>query len=137
MKPLLIYYADDDIDDLNIVTEASEYFGHTNKQFFNGMDLLADLMRIDTKPDLILLDYFMPEADGLEILKKIRTSGFSIPVVMMSGVCPTNLKLEFLKQGANYIVDKPVSFKAHQQNIETLSQIDWKTFRFELENFIE
>jgi len=137
MKPLLIYYADDDIDDLNIVTEASEYFGHTTRQFFNGMDLLADLMRIGTKPDLILLDYFMPEADGLEILKKIRTSGFSIPVVMMSGVCPTNLKLEFLKQGANYIVDKPVSFKAHQQNIETLSQIDWKTFRFELENFIE
>ena len=133
MKPLLIYYADDDIDDLNIVTEASEYFGHRTKQYFNGMDLLDDLIRTETKPDFILLDYFMPEADGLEILKKIRTSGFSIPVVMMSGVCPTNLKLEFLNQGANYIVDKPVSFKAHQQNIETLSQIDWETFQFELE----
>ena len=137
MKPLLIYYADDDIDDLNIFTEASDYFGHSTRQFFNGTDLLNDLMSSETKPDLILLDYFMPEVDGLEILKKIRAAGFGIPVVIISGISPINKQLEFLKQGANYLIDKPVSFKAHQQNIETLSQIDWQTFRFRLEDFSE
>lgn len=137
MKPLLIYYADDDVDDLNIVTEASEYFGHQTKQFFNGTDLLNDLMGNNEKPEFILLDYFMPGTDGLEILKKIRASGISIPVVMMSGTCPTNMLLEFLKQGANYIINKPTSFKAHQQNIEMLSQIDWETHRFSVDDFKE
>ncbi len=134
MKPLLIYYADDDIDDLNIFTEAAHFFGHETRSFFDGAALLAALSNTEKRPDLILLDYFMPPSDGLEILKSIRASEFKdIPVVMITGSCSINLQREFIGRGANYIISKPVNFKEHKYIIETLSNIDWRQFCFDVE----
>lgn len=135
MNPLLFFYADDDLDDLNIFTEAADYFGHATQSFFAGNSLLEALNKDDVTPDLILLDYFMPPTDGLEILQKIRASRFAaIPVVMITGSCPVNLQREFIRQGANYIITKPVNFKEHKSVIETLSKIDWNNFSFQVES---
>jgi len=135
MAPLLIYYADDDIDDLNVFTEAADFFGHATQQFFNGVALLNELEHSAVKPDLIILDYFMPMDDGLEILKRIRASAFrDIPVIMITGLCSVNKQREFIDCGANYILTKPANFKEHKYIIETLSGIDWGSFEFDIGN---
>ena len=61
------------------------------------------------RPDLILLDWMMPERDGLEVCRMLRaTSGFErIPIVMLTARIDERSKIEALEAGANDFLTKP------------------------------
>lgn len=68
-----------------------------------GRDGYRETMQI--KPDLVLLDIMMPDYDGIEILRQLRTDGFEKPIVMNTAICDPQVA-EYAKQmGANdYII---------------------------------
>jgi CheY-like chemotaxis protein len=83
--------------------------GHTVAEAPNGAAGLAALK--GAAFDLIVSDIWMPEMDGIALLKKLRTSGNNIPVVVISGGAP-NAPLTYTAPlastfGANAIVYKP------------------------------
>lgn len=57
--------------------------------------------------DLIVLDLGLPNADGFEVIRQLRASGSSIPIVVLSSRSDEKGKVEALDQGADDYVTKP------------------------------
>lgn len=64
--------------------------------------------------DLVLLDYSIPEFDGLQIMHEIKKLKQYVPVVIMSAMSSRAIIIQFLKLGAVDFLDKP--FKLEQLN---------------------
>ena len=62
----------------------------------------------DSKPDLILLDIEMPDGNGVEICKRLRSDGFTKPIVMLTAKNAESEIIKGLEAGANEYVTKPV-----------------------------
>lgn len=62
----------------------------------------------DANPDLILLDIQMPDGNGVDICKSLRSDGFTKPIVMLTGKNAETDIIEGLEAGANDYVTKPL-----------------------------
>lgn len=63
-------------------------------------------------PDLVLLDIWMPDLDGIGLLKEWKTSGqLTMPVVMMSGHGTIDTAVEAIRIGAAGFLEKPIALK--------------------------
>ncbi len=70
----------------------------------------ANEIRRTSNPDLVLLDIWMPEVDGVTLLKQWKSSGNDhCPVVMMSGHATVETAVEATRYGAIDFVEKPLS----------------------------
>jgi DNA-binding response OmpR family regulator len=70
-----------------------------------GLDCVRDMI-----PDWIFIDNNLPDGKGVEAIRQIRDAhpGKRAKVVMMSAM--TNLKDEAFRNGADFFLDKPISF---------------------------
>ena len=70
--------------------------------FHNGKDCLDNLSR---KPDVVTLDYRLPDMSGIEVLRAIRKEDPDIQVILISEQADINVVVDLLKEGAyDYIV---------------------------------
>ena len=73
--------------------------------------------------DLVIVDYMMPELDGLETIKRIKEIDKNIKIIMLTSVDDNDLKLKALEYGATDFLTKPISeveFKTRVKNIKQL-----------------
>ncbi len=109
-KNKLLYYLDDDKDDLDFFKDAAERVGYKVLLFDSGHELLGSLRLEREQPDAIFLDVHMPILNGQEILNVIKNSEWGeIPVVMISGAYPKKLAKQFMETGASYLMKKRTS----------------------------
>ncbi|ELP1222601.1 response regulator transcription factor [Listeria monocytogenes] len=80
----------------------------------NGLESLSEF-----QPDLLLLDLMLPEVDGLEILRQVRTNS-TIPVIIISAKESEMDRVLGLKLGADDYLTKPFSMKELIARIESL-----------------
>lgn len=103
----MIYIVEDDADIRELVTYALGTQGLEARgfalpsEFWRAMD--------ETLPDLILLDIMLPEEDGLEILKKLRSARRTgrLPVIMLTAKGTEFEKVRGLDSGADDYIPKP------------------------------
>ncbi|MBS0571172.1 MAG: response regulator [Proteobacteria bacterium] len=63
----------------------------------------------DFKPDLVLLDLYLPGSNGIEIAQRIRESGHAfLPIVFLSGELDLDLRFDAIRMGADDFLTKPV-----------------------------
>jgi CheY-like chemotaxis protein len=79
-KKILII--DDEPDFIKVVKERIESWGFEVSSCESGREALETLGKIS--PDVIVLDYIMPEMDGVAVLKHIRAIDQKIPVIMFT-----------------------------------------------------
>jgi len=93
--------------------------------YLSGSGDYADRERFPL-PSLILLDLKMPRANGLEVLKWIRTNGASakVPVVMLSGSELKDDMQNAYRHGADSYMIKPLGFAALVDLVKSLN-IAW------------
>lgn len=104
MPKLLI--VDDEID---IREFAKSYFRKRHIEVYTASGGVEALEIIDhEKPDLVLLDIRMEEMNGVEVLKKLRESGNSTKVIMVSGVKEENTITEAENLGVTGFINKPL-----------------------------
>lgn len=73
-------------------------------------------------PDLIICDLNMPDINGGEMVKLIRSSGFfsSIPLIILSGAESSEQKIEVLNAGADDFMVKPFNPKELEARINSI-----------------
>jgi PAS domain S-box-containing protein len=100
-----ILYVDDDPPLLEIgklfLEKGGQFSVDTQTSASAGFSLLAS-----TNYDAIISDYQMPGMDGIEFLKKIRTSGNTIPFILFTGRGREEVVIHALNEGADYYLQK-------------------------------
>ena len=83
--------------------------------------------------DLLLLDYHMPAANGMEVLKKVRALSAGIPVLMLTVEERPDVARELLLNGADDFINKPVrlaDFAArinlHRRLVRSRKDLNWE-----------
>lgn len=73
--------------------------------------------------DAAVLDIMMPSMDGIEVLKKIRSDGNLIPVIMLTAKSQVEDKIEGLDSGANDYLTKPFDAKELLARIRAMTRV--------------
>ena len=103
-----ILVVDDEPDIRELVQEILEDEGYQVSTAENGESARTSFAR--ETPDLVLLDIWMPDIDGITLLKEWSSgSGLECPVVVMSGHGSVDTAIEATRLGAHDFVQKPIS----------------------------
>ena len=91
--------------------------GHTVEVAENAAN--ARLVRERLRPDLVLLDIWMPDVDGITLLKEWgATAQLNMPVIMMSGHGTIDTAVEATKYGAIAFLEKPITLQKLLRAVE-------------------
>ncbi len=103
-----ILVVDDEVGIRELLSEILQDEGFDVKLAENAA--AARAARRDARPDLVLLDIWMPDMDGISLLKEWAASGqLTMPVVMMSGHGTIESAIEATRIGAFDFLEKPIS----------------------------
>jgi DNA-binding NtrC family response regulator len=105
-----ILVVDDELGIRDLLIEILNDEGHNVEAAENAGQ--ARLARQRFTPDLVLLDIWMPDTDGVTLLKEWAASGLlSMPVIMMSGHATIDTAVEATKIGAHSFLEKPITLQ--------------------------
>lgn len=103
MKILLV---DDSRTIRNIQKNTLKTLGHEDVvEAADGLEALASLAQ--QKVDLMLVDWNMPNMDGITLIRKVRESDKSTPIIMVTTEAEKSRVIEAVKAGVNNYVVKP------------------------------
>ncbi|HUK41413.1 MAG TPA: sigma-54 dependent transcriptional regulator [Candidatus Acidoferrales bacterium] len=100
-----ILIVDDDPLNLDLLSQELTDMGHKIETASGGTEALAKLGSFD--PELILLDYQMPQMSGIEVLREIRKTSADLPVIMITAYGTIERAVETMKAGADEFITKP------------------------------
>lgn len=115
-----ILVVDDEMGIRELLSEILGDEGHVVETAENAQQ--ARDIRALSRPDLVLLDIWMPDTDGVTLLKEWQRDGLlTMPVIMMSGHATIDTAVEATRIGALNFLEKPISLqkllKAVQQGL--------------------
>ena len=108
MQQILV--VDDEIGIRELLSEILRDEGYQVRLAENASQ--ARSARAEARPDLVLLDIWMPDTDGITLLKEWASSGLlTMPVVMMSGHGTIDTAVEATRIGAYDFLEKPIALQ--------------------------
>src|SRR5262245_11200598 len=113
-----ILVIDDDPAVTSVLRRGLSYEGYTVEIAASGSEGLQ--IARDRQPDLIILDIMMPGIDGLEVLRRLRTAGDQLPVLMLTAKDAPQDEIVGLDQGADDYVVKPFTFEVLLARVRAL-----------------
>lgn len=115
-----IYVVEDNEFYANIIKQKLESYDHYQVSLFsNGSDFLN---AIQSNPDIVVLDYNLPNENGIEILKRINTFNDSIQTILLSGQDKVEVVVDAFKNGAkSYIIKGDNALVELEQTVANLA----------------
>jgi DNA-binding NtrC family response regulator len=112
-----ILVVDDELGIRALLSEILSDEGHTIELAENATQARA--VRERMRPDLVLLDIWMPDVDGVTLLKEWGSAGLlTMPVIMMSGHGTIDTAVEATKFGAIAFLEKPITLQKLLRAVE-------------------
>jgi DNA-binding NtrC family response regulator len=103
-----ILVVDDELGIRDLLSEILNDEGHTVELAENAAQARA--ARNMLRPDLVLLDIWMPDTDGVTLLKEWASTGLlTMPVIMMSGHATIDTAVDATRIGATAFLEKPIT----------------------------
>ncbi len=99
---------EDDENNMVLITRLLEKAGYGTLRATTGMQGVDAALQ--QKPDFIILDIQLPDIDGMEVLRRIRSSGMgnTIPVIAMTSFAMAGDREKLLKAGCDEYIEKPI-----------------------------
>jgi DNA-binding response OmpR family regulator len=113
-----ILIAEDDATSLHLLRKFLEAKGHFVIAAMNGQEALEKFSK--EKPELVLLDVMMPKLDGWAVLQKLRESGTTTPVIMVTAKDSTDDKVRGFSTGADDYITKPFDLREVEARIDAV-----------------
>ena len=112
-----ILVVDDELGIRDLLFEILNDEGHTVEIAENAAQARA--ARQTARPDLVLLDIWMPDTDGVTLLKEWAGAGLlNMPVIMMSGHATIDTAVEATRIGAQAFLEKPITLQKLLKAVE-------------------
>ncbi|MBQ7007557.1 MAG: response regulator [Oscillospiraceae bacterium] len=104
-----IYIVEDDISIISILEDIIEThnLGEICGDCGGEVANISDILRC--KPDVVLVDFFIPVMDGVEVVNEIRKLNSSIKFIMISQVSSKELIGKAYTAGINFFIQKPIN----------------------------
>ncbi len=113
-----IMVVDDEVGIRELLSDILQDEGHRVITAENAQ--VARELRLSTRPDLVLLDIWMPDCDGISLLKEWGNAGLlNMPVVMMSGHGTIDTAVEATRIGAFDFLEKPIALQKLLKTVNT------------------
>ena len=87
-----VLVVDDEPSIVDAVATSLRYEGFTVDEAMTGRKALAQAQ--EDPPDLVILDVMLPDLDGLEVTRRLRSDGLRVPVLFLTALSSANLVLE-------------------------------------------
>lgn len=111
-----ILVVDDELGIRELLFEILNDEGHAVELAENAAQARA--LRERQRPDLVLLDIWMPDTDGVTLLKEWSAAGqLTMPVIMMSGHATIDTAVEATRIGAMAFLEKPITLQKLLQSV--------------------
>jgi DNA-binding NtrC family response regulator len=112
-----ILVVDDELGIRDLLFEILNDEGHAVEVAENAA--AARAARLAARPDLVLLDIWMPDTDGVTLLKEWAGAGLlNMPVIMMSGHATIDTAVEATRIGAQAFLEKPITLQKLLKAVE-------------------
>jgi len=112
-----ILVVDDELGIRDLLFEILNDEGHNVELAENAAEARA--ARLRARPDLVLLDIWMPDTDGVTLLKEWSTANLlTMPVIMMSGHATIDTAVEATRIGAFEFLEKPITLQKLLKAVE-------------------
>ena len=112
-----ILVVDDELGIRDLLWEILNDEGHAVDLAENAAQARA--ARLRERPDLVLLDIWMPDTDGVTLLKEWSGAGLlTMPVIMMSGHATIDTAVEATRIGAMAFLEKPITLQKLLKSVE-------------------
>jgi len=102
-----ILVVDDEPSIVDAVATALRYEGFEVMEALNGRDALRAAMEFD--PDLVVLDWMLPDIEGIEVGRRLRDKGFKTAILFLTAKDAVENKVDALRAGGDDYVTKPFS----------------------------
>jgi nitrogen-specific signal transduction histidine kinase len=116
-----VLLCDDNVEFSKSIAEFLKLQGYDASIAITGREALAKAAK--HLPDLVLLDYRLPDMDGIVVLQEMRSIEHTLPIIVMTGYGHEKLGAEVIKLGAMDYLLKP--FK-NEELMESISNTMWK-----------
>lgn len=117
MKILVV---DDDPDFCQMLQEWLTKEGYHARTIDGGPEVLATVQ--ENQYDAVILDLYMPNANGLTLISRIRSLRPNTQVIVISAVADVRVAVEAARAGADACMEKPVQFTALRNELTTFKR---------------
>ena len=118
VKPSHIYIVDDDQSFGRSLKRLLEVNGRTANYFSSAQEFL-DLVPPETEHGIAIIDIYMPECGGFELMEKMRDAGYRMPVILITGHNLHETERVMIQHGAVGLLRKPFSEQALLELIDS------------------
>lgn len=110
-------------DELVFAKNAAKFLEKSNHDVMTAGTAADGIEAIKASPpDIVVLDYKLPDMDGLAVISQIRELNSDIPIIMITGHGSITLAVNAIKAGANDLMTKPIALGDLRERINQLSQ---------------
>ena len=115
-----ILIVDDELDALTALKRALESENYNVVEAADGLSAIEKVKA--EKPDIVLLDLMMPQIDGFEVCRQLKSDPKykHIPIIMLTAKGEINDKIEGIEMGADDYVTKPFNLNELKARIKMI-----------------
>jgi two-component system, NtrC family, response regulator AtoC len=110
-------------DEETYCRNAARFLSREGHEAFTALTLLDGLTQFrERQPDVVILDYRLPDGTGLDFIQKVRSQGHNTHIILITGHGTIELAVEAMKAGANDLMTKPVALRDLHERIAALQR---------------